>query len=130
MNQPTASIILCMGLAFGFLLTSCHVVRYELALPITAHKSHIVKRKRYTYPPDSIVRDEDYHFFRKVPIDVTMNGYSIYRGDTMVHNCAVGCFLFNWQGGGYEWVDKVVDPCNKTVLNLYDGQYHPWEWPD
>ena len=36
--------------------------RYELALPITAHKSHIVKRKRYTYPPDSIVRIQDYHF--------------------------------------------------------------------
>ena len=130
MNQSNVIIILCAGLALSFVLSSCHVVRYELALPITSHKSHIVKRKRYTYPPDSIVRDEDYHFFLRVPIDVTMDGYSIYRGDTMVHNCAVGCFLFNWREGRYVWVDKFVDPCNKTVLNLYDGQYHPWEWPD
>ena len=114
----------------AYTLSSCHVVKYELALPQYSHKSHIVKRKRYTFPPDSIVRDEDYHFFLRVPIDVTMDGYSIYRGDTMVHNCAVGCFLFNWQGGGYEWVDKAVDPCNKTILHLDDGQYHPWKWPD
>ena len=103
-------------------------MRYELALPITAHKSHIVKRKRYTYPPDSIVRDEDYHFFHQVPIDVTMDGYSIYRGDTMVHNSASELLSFQLARGGYEWVDKVVDPCNKTIINLYDGQYHPWEW--
>ena len=130
MNQSNIIIILCAGLALSFVLSACHVVRYELALPITAHKSHIVKRKRYTFPPDSIVRDEDYHFYRKVPIDVTADGYSIYRGDTMVHNCATGCYLFDWRGGGYIWMERVVDPCDKTVLNLEDGQYYPWEWSD
>lgn len=115
-------------LIVALLLSSCHLVKYELALPISSHKSHITKRKRYTFPPDSIVRDEDYHFYRKVPIDMTMDGYSIYRGDTMVHNCATGCFIFNWRMGRYEWVEKLVDPCDNTILNINDGEYYPFTW--
>ena len=108
--------------SIAFLFTSCHVVKYELALPQYSHKSHIVKRKRFTFPPDSMVRDWNYYEFYKVPIDMTMDGYSIYRGDTMIHNGVRGGYLPDTADGfwiGYKWTDSVIDPCSGVMVKEY-----------
>ena len=106
-------------LVIALLLSSCHVVRYELALPRYSHKTHIKKRKHFTFPPDSMVRDWGYYEFKKAPVDITLDGYSIYRGDTMIHNAVKGAFMpsdttaYYWE---YEWVDSIANPCNGEIL--------------
>lgn len=101
------------------LLSSCHVVRYELALPIYSHKTHVTKRKRFAFPPDSMDRDFNYYEFRKVPIDITQDGYSVYKGDVMVHNAVKGAFMpsdttaYYWE---YEWIDSVANPCTGEII--------------
>lgn len=37
-------------LVIALLLSSCHVVRYELAMPTYSHKPHVVKHKRFSFP--------------------------------------------------------------------------------
>ena len=105
-------------LVIALLLSSCHVVRYELALPRYSHKTHVVKHKRFSFPPDSMFRDLVYYEFTKVPIDITMDGYSIYREDTMLHNAVRGAFLpdtteESWE---YMWVDSIANPCTGEII--------------
>ena len=114
MRKPYLFILLAGAIA----LTSCHVVKYELALPEYSHKSHIVKRKRFAFPPDSMFRDLAYYEFKRVPIDITMDGYSVYRGDVMVHNAVKGAFMpsdttgYYWE---YKWVDSIINPCTGEI---------------
>ena len=117
-KAPT--ILCCAFITYN--LSSCHVVKYELALPQYSHKSHIVKRKRFTFPPDSMVRDWNYYEFFKVPIDMTLDGYSIYKGDTMIHNGVRGGYLPDTADGfwiGYKWTDSVIDPCSGIMVKEY-----------
>jgi|TARA_R100000081_G_scaffold39170_2_gene18151 hypothetical protein len=102
----------------ALLLSSCHVVKYELALPMYSHKTHVTKRKHFTFPPDSLVRDWGYYEFKKAPVDITLDGYSIYRGDTMVHNAVKGAFMPDTTGEywEYRWVDDVVNPCTGEII--------------
>lgn len=119
LSKKSAVLVLA---SIAFLFTSCHVVKYELALPQYSHKSHIVKHKRYTFPPDSMFRDWSYYEFYKVPIDMTMDGYSIYRGDTMIHNGVRGGYLPDTADGfwiGYKWTDSVIDPCSGIMVKEY-----------
>ena len=114
-----STTILCFAF-IAYTLSSCHVVKYELALPQYSHKSHIVKRKRFAFPPDSMFRDWAYYEFKRVPIDITMDGYSTYRGNRMVHNAVRGAFMPTDTTGEYweyNWVDSVVDPCTGLITN-------------
>lgn len=115
LSKKSAVLVLA---SIAFLFTSCHVVKYELALPEYSHKSHIVKRKRFAFPPDSMFRDLAYYEFKRVPIDITMDGYSVYRGDVMVHNAVKGAFMpsdttgYYWE---YKWVDSIINPCTGEI---------------
>ncbi len=106
-------------LVIALLLSSCHVVKYELAMPTYSYKSHVIKRKHFTFPPDSMYRDWAYYEYNKVPVDIRMDGYSIYRGDTMIHNGVRGGFMLTDTTNGaweYEWVDSVVNPCTGLII--------------
>ena len=119
LSKKSAVLVLA---SIAFLFTSCHVVKYELALPEYSHKSHIVKRKRFAFPPDSMFRDLAYYEFKRVPIDITMDGYSTYRGNRMVHNAVRGAFMPTDTTGEYweyKWVDSVVDPCTGIMVKEY-----------
>ena len=53
---------------------------------------------------------------------MTLDGYSIYRGDTMIHNGVRGGYLPDTADGfwiGYKWTDSVIDPCSGIMVKEY-----------
>jgi len=107
-------------LSIVFLLTSCHVVKYELPLDDQAILE--VKRKRSVFPPDSVWRDLTFcKVYGKYRPWFT-KGFSIYQGDTLFHNNDMDAAIVIIDTTEAAWkhltIDTAVDVCKCQLKEI------------
>ena len=112
--------ILSIILSTTLLLTSCHVVKYEL--PLDDQVILEVKRKRSAFPPDSIWRDLTFCKIFGEYNPLLIAGFSSYRGDTLFHENDIAEYTLapestesNWW---FEPNDHVTDSCKCQLKDI------------
>ena len=109
-------------LSIVFLLTSCHVVRYEMEFPDYDQPVYKVERKRSAFPPDSVWRDLTFcKVYGKYRPWFT-KGFSIYQGDTLFHNNDMDAAIVIIDTSEAAWkhvtIDTAVDVCRCQLKEI------------